>query len=310
MFRDTQWISDSKVKNKKNKAKRRHTDPSSDTSSTTSSDKASQLSNSDEILTINSFYDPLPPSDPKFLLIDDEFNLKIGIHQLNPCVFQKALTSNKMIDSSTVHSDHRITPLFGGRLSQLVCQNLFKRLELKKKEFCEFMNMNESEFNGAINTMYDEDYLPEYYRLLPIDIPTISPFIKVQFLPEFSGQQQHHQEEQSSQSLGTNATATSTKEIISLLPKCNESVKNNEDKCLLKIEVPDLIENIALHFRQTGRPGYLHQSTATSTKNIISLLPKCNESVKNNEVPDLVENTTLHFRQTGRPGYLAVLASK
>ncbi|GET50669.1 hypothetical protein RIR_jg21803.t2 [Rhizophagus irregularis DAOM 181602=DAOM 197198] len=102
------------------------------------------------------------------------------------------------------------------------------------------------------------------------------------------GQQQHHQEEQSSQSLGTNATATSTKEIISLLPKCNESVKNNE--------VPDLIENIALHFRQTGRPGYLHQTysrsamkvlkitvrtaTTTSTKKIISLLPKCNESVK------------------------------
>ncbi|RGB39068.1 S-adenosyl-L-methionine-dependent methyltransferase [Rhizophagus diaphanus] len=321
MFRDTQWISDTKVKNKKNKAKRRHTDPpSSDTSSTTSSDKASQLSNSDEIMTINSFYDPLPPSDPKvlrnieggeyflpsadknierlqmqhylfskcvwrsnysspleenfelggakvldvqcgsgiwmsdlateysnstFVGIDDdaerariemelpnaaflhhnlmeglpfpddtfdfvhqrfftsvneadwenyilpeivrilkpggwvelmemqplsnaghttkkifkaydEFNLKLRIHQLNPCVFQKALTSNKMIDSSTVHSDHRITPLFGGRLSQLVCQNLFKRLELKKKEFCEFMNMNESEFNEAINTMYDE----------------------------------------------------------------------------------------------------------------------------------------------------------
>ncbi|CAB4425690.1 unnamed protein product [Rhizophagus irregularis] len=44
------------------------------------------------------------------------------------------------------------------------------------------------------------------------------------------GQQQHHQEEQSSQSLGTNATATSTKEIISLLPKCNESVKNNGTK--------------------------------------------------------------------------------
>ncbi|CAB4374672.1 unnamed protein product [Rhizophagus irregularis] len=60
------------------------------------------------------------------------------------------------------------------------------------------------------------------------------------------GQQQHHQEEQSSQSLGTNATATSTKEIISLLPKCNESVKNNE--------VPDLAKNTALHFRQTGRP--------------------------------------------------------
>ncbi|CAB4425691.1 unnamed protein product [Rhizophagus irregularis] len=62
------------------------------------------------------------------------------------------------------------------------------------------------------------------------------------------------------------------KEIISLLPKCNESVKIT-----------------------------VRNATATSTKEIISLLPKCNESVKNNEVPDLAKNTALHFRQTGRP---------
>jgi hypothetical protein len=65
MFRDTQWIHDTKTKKKNNQTKRRNTDPpTSDTSSTSSSDKASQRSN-EEVLTINSFYDPLPPSDPR-----------------------------------------------------------------------------------------------------------------------------------------------------------------------------------------------------------------------------------------------------
>ncbi|GBB83383.1 hypothetical protein RclHR1_01010024 [Rhizophagus clarus] len=317
MFRDTQWINETKTKKKKdNKVKRRHTDPpTSDTSSTSSSsDKAS------EIMTISSFCDPLPPSDPKelrnieggeyflpsadknierlqmqhylfskcvwrsnysspleeifelggakildvqcgsgiwmsdlakeypnstFVGIDDdaerariemelpnaaflhhnlmeglpfpddtfdfvhqrfftsvnevywgeyilpemirvlkpggwielmemsplsnaghmtkkmfkaydEFNSEKGIHQLNPSVFQKGLTSEKLINSNSIHSDYRITPLFGGRLSQLVCQNLFKRLELKKKEFCDFMKISESEFEESIKTMHDE----------------------------------------------------------------------------------------------------------------------------------------------------------
>ncbi|RIA97153.1 S-adenosyl-L-methionine-dependent methyltransferase [Glomus cerebriforme] len=86
----------------------------------------------------------------------DEFNLKLGIHRLDPSVFQKGLTSIKSINPKSIRSEYRITPLFGGRLSQLVCQNLFKRLELKKIEFCEFLKISESEFDETIKTMYEE----------------------------------------------------------------------------------------------------------------------------------------------------------
>jgi len=59
MFQDTQWV-DPRSK----KTKRRYTDPTSDTSSITSSNKSSQHSDGGNY---QGFYDPLPPSDSKEL---------------------------------------------------------------------------------------------------------------------------------------------------------------------------------------------------------------------------------------------------
>ncbi|CAI2163753.1 17532_t:CDS:2 [Funneliformis geosporum] len=86
--------------------------------------------------------------------VDDKFNLSKEIYQLNPSGFQQALKSTKLIKS--IESEYRITPLFGGRASQLVCQNIFKRFETKKKEFCEFLNLNESELDENLEKMREE----------------------------------------------------------------------------------------------------------------------------------------------------------
>ncbi len=53
-----------------------------------------------------------------YYLLDDEFNLTKEIHRLDPSGFQQALKSTNLIKS--IESEFRITPLFGGRASQLV----------------------------------------------------------------------------------------------------------------------------------------------------------------------------------------------
>ncbi|CAG8436249.1 12548_t:CDS:2 [Funneliformis mosseae] len=84
----------------------------------------------------------------------EKFNLSREVYQLDPHGFQQALKSTGLIKS--IESEYRITPLFGGRASQLVCQNIFKRFETKKKEFCEFLNLSESELDENLEKMREE----------------------------------------------------------------------------------------------------------------------------------------------------------
>ncbi|RHZ83193.1 hypothetical protein Glove_99g148 [Diversispora epigaea] len=106
-----------------------------------------------ELMEMNTWKDMGPVTKRMTKAYNDYIQTR-GVYHLDPSPLNQILISTKQIKN--IKCEHRITPFWGGRASQLVCRNQFEKIEVHKLELCKFMEIKERKFDDMIKIMYEE----------------------------------------------------------------------------------------------------------------------------------------------------------